>query len=117
MSIWSRLRGVEKLLSEINRGYVHNDYCKQTCSSVLLTCESCGCAVVKGEEVRGAAELRQPKLNPHEYWARAWALMDPLLYTANYENQPEPFVHTPVYCKRCAGEKAKPKPKRSHHKK
>ncbi|MFA5148897.1 MAG: hypothetical protein WC491_07220 [Candidatus Omnitrophota bacterium] len=27
----------------------------------------------------------------------------------------EPSVHTPVYCKRCAGEKAKPK--RSHHKK
>jgi hypothetical protein len=104
MSIWSRLRGVEKLLSEINRGYVHNDYCKQTCSSVLLTCESCGCAVVKGEEVEGKHEVRERQHRIVPAYGLIWSSFEI-----------EKYIHTPVYCKRCAGEKAKPK--RSHHKK
>ena len=114
MSIWSRLKELEGVVECENK--VICDHAKIFMPRAeLLTCDSCGCAVVKGQEVKGAVEIRRrsPQKDPENLtqvgiWQ--WHMVG---YFPGHPT--EPYLHTPVYCKRCAGEKAKPK--RSHHKK
>ena len=125
MSIWSRVRNfegrvfaLERLTDSVVAEYAAVLKTKRsalTCLENMVTCESCGCAVVKGQEVAGAVEIRRrsPQKAPENLtqvgiWQ--WHMVG---YFPGHPT--EPYLHTPVYCKRCAGEKAKPK--RSHHKK
>jgi hypothetical protein len=115
MSIWSRVRNVEgrvfaleRLTDSVVAEYAAVLKTKRSaliCLENMVTCESCGCAVVKGQECKGEAEIRYKRMKVN----------GPYGFVFSYDDMAsDPYAHTPVYCKRCAGEKAKPK--RSHHK-